>query len=522
MSQTNLFVSKSINMDSTVLNNSLTTYYDSSSLTGDIPYQPGTTEHTALSGSLYPSPSPQEDFTYNTSLPTTWHSDNDSQNSSTFWENDVMGNLSNYSNNYLGDDIIMMTWMEFYMKNFIRYKEPQIIALIALYIVSFLLGLLGNVLVIVIFTKNSKMRTVTNSFLVNLAVCDLLVVLLCMPISVAYEAYQNWIYGDAMCKLVNFIQGLSVSASIITLTVISAERFYAVNHPLKARAFMCKSRVIKIIVSIWIVSALLVLPSLIVRKEFLVEDLVVKIYTCKEDWDGLVKLMYNFAIFILLYILPAVFICIGYLRIGINLLRTDSNLHSTLNDSTSNTNRTLAGRRKVARMLFVMAILFTVSWLPFQIISLALDLLPPKVNGQLLRTVFTYSAWVGHTNSSINPICYCIMSQSFKRAMHLEIVRCCHGKYFSRDPKPYFNPSMSLTMSTSGALTRSRISTNNVIMSRSRITAYSVKSGYKPVSNDILMSSMMNGKNKSVKTGSLYSNRPVVDRQPDLLKHTNL
>ena len=357
------------------------------------------------------------------------------------------------------DDIISEIKSHFY-----AYHQAPVAVLILLYIVTFLLGFVGNILVVYIFTKNDKMRTVTNLFLVNLAVCDLLVVCVCMPFSVAVEVYVNWIYGEIWCKLVNFSQTLSVASSIITLTVISAERFHAVRHPLQARAFMSRSRVCKIIIAIWLVSALVALPALFVRKQEVVEEIyTVKIYTCTEVWlSGLLKHIYSFSLTGILYIGPMVFICHGYFNIGVNLWRPNSTLHATIGAAHSdNAHRNLSGRRKVARMLFVVSMLFALSWLPFQIVGPLMEFLPEQVletKGKLIRYMFSYAIWMGHANSSINPICYCIMSRSFKHVLRYELTRCCcKRKYYTRQVRAP-SLSQSMTLSTAGSV-RSKYST---------------------------------------------------------------
>ncbi len=341
---------------------------------------------------------------------------------------------------------------------FFMHKEIATAALVSLYTIVFILGLVGNCLVIYVFAKNRQMRTVTNSFLVNLAVCDLMVVCMCMPFSVALEIYANWIYGDIMCKMVTFIQGLSVISSILTLTVISAERFYAIRRPLKARAFMSRTRIQTIITIIWILSGVAVFPTVFVRKEELVEQIfTIKIYQCVEHWGARnLKHAYNFALLGILYMGPVIFICVGYLHIGLNLWRSDSMLHASNRAAESdNARANLYGRRRVARMLFVLAILFALSWLPYHVMSILMDFLDERqlnIHGRLLRHIHSYALWLGHTNSSINPICYCIMSSSFKSALQCQFRNCCcsSGVYgFRRDS--FVSMSMSVTVSTSNS-----------------------------------------------------------------------
>ncbi len=355
---------------------------------------------------------------------------------------------------YTSEDLINNIRATFFL-----HKQTETAILICLYSIVFTVGLIGNVLVIYVFTKDRKMRTVTNSFLVNLAVCDLMVVCMCMPFSVALEIYANWIYGDAMCKIVTFVQGLSVISSILTLTVISTERFYAIRKPLRARAFMSRRRIQTIIGIIWIVSGIVVLPTVFVRQEKLVDKIFsFKIKQCVEHWgvDSL-KHVYNFALLFTIYMGPAVFICVGYLSIRMHLLRTDTFLHASNGAAESeNARANFNSRRRVARMLFVLAILFAVSWLPYHVMSILMDFMPEKYlnqYGQMLGNVHSYALWLGHTNSSINPICYCIMSSSFKGALRVHFRMCCccsTRRNYPRDSRreSFKSLSMAMTMST--------------------------------------------------------------------------
>lgn len=78
--------------------------------------------------------------------------------------------------------------------------------LIALHITVFIVGLVGNALVCISVYRNHSMRTVTNYFIVNLAVADFLVILFCLPPSVLWDVTETWFFGSLLCKLVLYLQ----------------------------------------------------------------------------------------------------------------------------------------------------------------------------------------------------------------------------------------------------------------------------------------------------------------------------
>lgn len=84
------------------------------------------------------------------------------------------------------------------------------------YVILFLMSLTGNLLVILVVCYNTKLRTSTNQYLVNLTVADLLVTLVCMWVHIVrHLSYPNYILPAFVCKLDGFIQGQYVCILII-------------------------------------------------------------------------------------------------------------------------------------------------------------------------------------------------------------------------------------------------------------------------------------------------------------------
>jgi len=95
---------------------------------------------------------------------------------------------------------------------------------IILYLIVFIVGTIGNLLVIIVIQRNRSMRlnidyivsyfynlfsfsrTVTNMFIMNLAAADLLVLVFCLPATVVQDVTKTWFFGLILCKFVNYIQ----------------------------------------------------------------------------------------------------------------------------------------------------------------------------------------------------------------------------------------------------------------------------------------------------------------------------
>lgn len=105
-----------------------------------------------------------------------------------------------------------------------------------MYISVLSLALLGNGTVCFIVQSSPRMRTVTNFFIANLAIGDILMSFFCIPFSfVSLFVLQYWPFGVILCRIVNYSQAVSVFVSAYTLVAISIDRYIAIMWPLRPR-----------------------------------------------------------------------------------------------------------------------------------------------------------------------------------------------------------------------------------------------------------------------------------------------
>lgn len=95
-----------------------------------------------------------------------------------------------------------------YKQMLLEYIYPQFYewVLICIHTIVFIIGLVGNALVCVAVYRNHTMRTVTNYFIVNLAVADFMVILFCLPPTVVWDVTETWFLGDVLCKILLYFQ----------------------------------------------------------------------------------------------------------------------------------------------------------------------------------------------------------------------------------------------------------------------------------------------------------------------------
>ncbi|RWS10222.1 orexin receptor type 2-like protein, partial [Dinothrombium tinctorium] len=200
------------------------------------------------------------------------------------------------------------------------YPTPYEWVFIMFHVAVFIVGLVGNILVCISVYRNHSMRTVTNYFIVNLAVADFLVILICLPPTVIWDVTETWFLGSIMCKIVLYFQGASVSVSVMTLTFISIDRWYAICYPLKFKSTTKKARIA--ILFIWTTSLLLMLPDAIVLDTMKSPQIRVDTHyltDCGYTWSDENTRIYQLCIVFLLFISPIVLMSIAYYQIAVVL-----------------------------------------------------------------------------------------------------------------------------------------------------------------------------------------------------------
>ncbi|KAJ0033627.1 hypothetical protein NQD34_000734 [Periophthalmus magnuspinnatus] len=298
--------------------------------------------------------------------------------------------------------------------------EPSTIALTAMYCVSFVLGFIGNLMSLRVLTNRHSRRlagvSATRNLLVNLAVCDLAVVCVCMPITLGSQIYTVWVYGDFLCRAVPFTQAISVSASVLTLTVISVNRYFSVRSPLRARSMFTRRRILLTVAVVWAVSSLMCAPLAVMNRRREISFETFAILVCHEEWpEQRLKQGYNVLLFVMLYCLPVTFnLTIGFLT-GRRLWGGHKSAFSDLDPrSQALHDSRLKMRQKIAKMVVCLVLLFAISWLPLYLADLLIDWeeSPPS----WLLQARPFAQWLGLTNSSLNPICYCFIGDLYRSA----------------------------------------------------------------------------------------------------------
>lgn len=190
----------------------------------------------------------------------------------------------------------------------------------------------GNLLVCYIILSRATMRTVTNLFLLNLAISDIVKAVICNPFTfVANLILSYWPFGEFMCPIVTYMQVVAVLLSAFTLVAISLDRFVAIVYPLRPK--MSKKFFFKIMAFIWFLSFLVPLPTALTSKVEYArpkgvdkgESTVSNTTNKTDNWTGMClevftrdsdKYTYSLIIMLLQYFIPLIIIACTNAKIG--------------------------------------------------------------------------------------------------------------------------------------------------------------------------------------------------------------
>ncbi|XP_069557568.1 neuropeptide FF receptor 1 like 2 [Brachyistius frenatus] len=298
----------------------------------------------------------------------------------------------------------------------------------------FLLCMVGNILVCLIVLENRRMRTVTNLFILNLAISDLLVGIFCIPTTLVDNLITGWPFSNNVCKMSGFVQGMSVSASVFTLVAIAVERFRCVVFPLRPKLTLLVAKAA--IVSIWVLAVVIMCPAAVALtvEKVPLHHMVCNddfnhtypLYTCYEDFaNPQMRKVYTAVLFAHIYMAPLTVITLMYGSIGVKLCSTvvanrePQQADATVREGGRKRSQQMISQKKlrVIKMLIMVTLLFMLSWLPLWTLMMMADYAGLTRDQLELLTsyIFPFAHWLAFSNSSVNPIIYGYYNENFKR-----------------------------------------------------------------------------------------------------------
>lgn len=294
------------------------------------------------------------------------------------------------------------------------------IAKITAYIGVSLIALLGNVFVILIISRNKMIRKTINLFILNMAISDLSIPFIFVPMRV-YSLYVEAIIGntawpfhgtfagDFLCKVAMFLADSSPVISILSLVLMAADRFYAVVFPLKAPRVRFKTRVLLLVCS-WVIAFISFAPYFHV--------FAVRKATCSLLWPNdhqRSMQIYSTILCCVFTLIPFILLSVMY-SVMLLILRNQK-----IAQTHAKNTRRQRNNRNIVFMALAIVIVFAACWGPYNgFVFTATFVWKWKIphNLQINLDAFFFTLYfLAACNAAINPCIYFIFIQKYRSAL---------------------------------------------------------------------------------------------------------
>ncbi|XP_048868067.1 chemokine XC receptor 1-like [Brienomyrus brachyistius] len=265
-----------------------------------------------------------------------------------------------------------------------EYRDSASSATAACYAIIFCLSLAGNLVVLCALVRFEDLKKVTNLFVLNLAVLDL-VFAVSLPFWITDHLY-SWVFGNALCKLVSGLYFISIYSSLMFLVAMTVERYIVIVHMAltQHQKHLLGSRVV--CTMIWVISI-----SASVR-EMVLSRILPDQYTCDIRDQNSQEVYINYCLHIcFLFILPLTVIVFCYSRI----------LKTVLSSRTKNRHRTVA-------LIFVIVLTFFVCRAPYNVMILFMLRIDERDcdTQKRLYVAFVIVRILAYSHCCLNPLLY--------------------------------------------------------------------------------------------------------------------
>ncbi|XP_038606635.1 nociceptin receptor [Tachyglossus aculeatus] len=276
------------------------------------------------------------------------------------------------------------------------------VTIVVVYLIVCVVGLVGNLLVMYVIIRYTKMKTATNIYIFNLALADALV-LLTLPFQGTDMFLGFWPFGNMLCKIVISIDYYNMFTSTFTLTMMSVDRYIAICHPVKALDIRTPNKAKVVNICIWALASVIGIPVMVMGSAEMENneiECLVQIPVPENYWSP----VFGVCVFLFSFVIPVLIITICYSL----MIRRLKNVRVLSGSKEKDRNL-----RRITRMVLVVVAVFVICWTPIQIFVLV-QCLGTQPDSEVKVVILHFCIVLGYANSSLNPVLYAFLDENFK------------------------------------------------------------------------------------------------------------
>jgi melatonin receptor type 1B len=296
----------------------------------------------------------------------------------------------------------------------------QVIAETGILVLITLTALVGNSCVLYVFYKTPRLiRSITNYYIITLAISDVAFSLVAMPVTIAVAAFGRDVIGNAAGKTFGFIGFSLVYGSLLTTSLIAANRFLYIAKPFKYRKYFTRKSALLMIVGIWVIS------FSFNGAVYLSGEMTYVFYPGRFIYypaftNLTIERAMTFITSVTFAFIPLSMTTFCYLKIYRIVKGHNAKVSATPNAVDPARNSSTLSKDEISITMSVLALVcgFVFCWLPcVALIQLALYVDLPR-HAEMSMTYMAYLA------SAINPIIFNIFNKPFRKQF---LKLCCHS-----------------------------------------------------------------------------------------------